>query len=249
MIGVQQSPSETCKAPQSSGPLPRALPQQSSANRDAGLALSALAVTASLLYSLIGYPHRVTLDLFGDPTERDEVSPFVKMLFERGILHEQATFSSLPVLAIDLSTYRGDEKERLTTEAIERGGPLIYGGRIRADDLLVEPDLLRRQGAGYVAGDIKSGAGIEGAEDLSKPKLHYAVQVALYTDILERKGWSAGRILGFEWRDTSPSGAASIEWFDRWTKTHDPAIRARIIDYNEDDCRATRVLLDAIRGL
>jgi len=55
--------------------------------------------------------------------------------------------------------------------------------------------------------------------------------------------------LGFTWRDTHPSGAASIEWFDRWVTTGDPAVRQRILDYNEDDCRATRVLLDGIRGL
>jgi hypothetical protein len=134
------------------------------------------------------------MDLFGDLTERDDVSPFVKMLWERGVLHEQAAISGVGTPVLDLSTYRGDEKERLTTAAILRAEPLIYSGRIRADDLLGEPDLLRRQGGGYVAGDIKSGAGLEGPEDLSKPKLHYAVQVALYTDILERKGWSAGRI-------------------------------------------------------
>ena len=45
---------------------------------------------------------------------------------------------------------------------------------------------------GYVAGDIKSGAGEESREDLSKPKLHYGVQLALYTDILEQKGLSLG---------------------------------------------------------
>jgi predicted RecB family nuclease len=55
--------------------------------------------------------------------------------------------------------------------------------------------------------------------------------------------------LGFKWRDDNPSGAASIEWFDQWVRTGDPAIRQRILDYNEDDCRATRVLLDGIRGL
>jgi hypothetical protein len=44
---------------------------------------------------------------------------------------------------------------------------------------------------------------------------------------------------GKDWRDAHPSGAASIEWFDRWIKTGDPAIRQRILDYNEDDCRAT----------
>jgi predicted RecB family nuclease len=55
--------------------------------------------------------------------------------------------------------------------------------------------------------------------------------------------------LGFAWRDTHPSGAASIEWFDRWVTTRDTAMRQRILDYNEDDCRATRVLLDGIRAL
>jgi predicted RecB family nuclease len=57
------------------------------------------------------------------------------------------------------------------------------------------------------------------------------------------------RHLGFAWRDTHPSGAASVEWFDRWCRDHDPAVRQRILDYNEDDCRATRVLLDGIRAL
>ena len=48
---------------------------------------------------------------------------------------------------------------------------------------------------------------------------------------------------------TRPSGAASIEWFDRWVKTGDDKVRSRILEYNEDDCRATRVLLDGIRAL
>ena len=55
--------------------------------------------------------------------------------------------------------------------------------------------------------------------------------------------------LGFAWRDIHPSGAASIEWFDRWCREHDPAVKKKILDYNEDDCRATRVLLDGIRAL
>jgi predicted RecB family nuclease len=55
--------------------------------------------------------------------------------------------------------------------------------------------------------------------------------------------------LGFKWRDTHPSGAASIQWFDEWAKTGSPETLHRILDYNEDDCRATRVLLDGIREL
>jgi predicted RecB family nuclease len=57
------------------------------------------------------------------------------------------------------------------------------------------------------------------------------------------------KYLGFVWHDPHPSGAASIEWFDRWVQSRDSSIRQRIVEYNEDDCRATRVLLDGIRGL
>ena len=57
------------------------------------------------------------------------------------------------------------------------------------------------------------------------------------------------KYLGFSWRDTDPSGAASIEWFNRWAETRDAAVKQRILDYNEDDCRAMLVLLDGIRAL
>ena len=57
------------------------------------------------------------------------------------------------------------------------------------------------------------------------------------------------KYLGFQWRDTTPSGAASIEWYNRWIETGDPAIKQRILDYNEDDCLATGVVVDGIRAL
>lgn len=150
-------------------------------------------VTAAMLYDLVQCPHRPTMDLFGDPAKRDEVSPFVQLLWEKGTAYEKEVISNLDVPFVDLSIYAGDEKERLTWEAMRRGEPLIYSGRISADDLLGKPDLLRREGEGYVAGDIKAGAGEEGQEDDAKPKKHYAVQLALYTDILERRGLAAGR--------------------------------------------------------
>jgi predicted RecB family nuclease len=151
------------------------------------------AVTAAILYDLVACPHRVTMDLFGDPAERDVVSPFVELLWERGTAFEHETMAGLTLPFLDLSRYAGDEKERQTLAAMNRGEPLIYSGRVHADDLLGEPDLLRREGTAYVAGDIKSGSGEEGPEDLSKPKLHYAVQLGLYTDVLERLGISAAR--------------------------------------------------------
>jgi predicted RecB family nuclease len=82
--------------------------------------------------------------------------------------------------------------------------------------------------------------------------------VDLYTDVVRTATeWptrdhsikTLAKYLGFAWRDIHPSGAASIEWFDRWCRERNPEIRQRILDYNEDDCRATRVLLDGIRSL
>lgn len=337
------------------------------------------AITASMLYSLVSCPHRVTMDVCGDPAQRDPVNAFVEMLWERGSSVERERMAALDVPFVDLQVLTTTEKARKTRAAMADGAPLIYGGRIEADDLLGEPDLLRKEGSGYVPGDIKSGAGEEGGEDEgddSRPKKTYAVQLALYMDILERLGLSAGRrgfiwdvhgaevtydmtaprgvrntetwwdfytaqlttargimarthetlpayasgtcklchwyssclkavkaaadltliselgrskrdamcgeirtvaelatinpeaytkgkktafagigpetlakYLGFRWRDAHPSGAASIQWFDEWVNTGSPEIKQRILDYNEDDCRATRVLLDGIRNL
>lgn len=155
-------------------------------------------VTGSMLYDLAACPHRLHLDTFADPSERNPVSAFIELLWKKGVLHEEEVMAGLETPFTDLSGYRGEEQERKTREAMRRGDALIYSGRIRADDLLGVPDLLRREGAGYLAGDIKSGAGVEGSENLAKPKKHYAVQLALYTDILERTGFSAGR-RGFIW--------------------------------------------------
>jgi predicted RecB family nuclease len=133
------------------------------------------------------------MDIYGDPAKRDEINPFVKLLWEKGSLFEREVIDGLALPYLDLSAYAGEEKERLTLEAMQRGETLIYGGRIQEPGLLGDPDLLRKETGGYVAGDIKSGAGEEGPEDDASPKLHYAVQLALYTEILERKGLLAGR--------------------------------------------------------
>ena len=62
------------------------------------------------------------------------------------------------------------------------------------------PDLLRKIDGAYIPGDIKAAAAEEGGgeDDNGRPKLRYAVQLALYVDILERHGVSAGRH-GFIW--------------------------------------------------
>ena len=57
------------------------------------------------------------------------------------------------------------------------------------------------------------------------------------------------RHLGFDWRDVNASGAASIAWFDEYARTRDPAVKRRILSYNEDDVIASRVVLDGLRAL
>jgi predicted RecB family nuclease len=95
---------------------------------------------------------------------------------------------------------------------------------------------------------------IQEIEDLFNP----AHAIDLYTDVVKKATewptWdfsikTLAKYLGFSWRDTHPSGAASIEWFHRWAATGDPTIRQRVLDYNEDDCRATRIVRDALNDL
>lgn len=90
-------------------------------------------------------------------------------------------------------------------------------------------------------------------EAFSRPAM-----IDLYTDVVRSKTeWplndhsikSIAVYLGFKWRDESPSGANSILWYSRWVATGDPALRDRILIYNEDDCFATMVVLDGVRRL
>src|SRR3954447_2798305 len=108
-----------------------------------------MTVTASVLYDLTQCPERVALDVFGDSRNRDAINPFVRLLWERGTLFERETIASLQLPFLDLSKTDEADRERLTLEAMVRGEPLIYGGRISADDLLGMPDLLRKETGGY----------------------------------------------------------------------------------------------------
>jgi len=48
--------------------------------------------------------------------------------------------------------------------------------------------------------------------------------------------------LGFKWRDETPSGALSIQWYNEYCETKDKSILKRILEYNEDDCKASMVI-------
>ena len=79
--------------------------------------------------------------------------------------------------------------------------------------------------------------------------------IDLYTDaILKYTDWDVGsyslkaiaQYLGFKWRDETPSGALSIQWYNNYLDTGDQKILDRILLYNEDDCIATMVIKDAL---
>ena len=79
--------------------------------------------------------------------------------------------------------------------------------------------------------------------------------IDLYTDvILKHTDWPVGsyslkaiaQYLGFKWRDETPSGALSIQWYNEYLKTSDNKILDRILLYNEDDCIATLVIKDKL---
>jgi len=152
-------------------------------------------ITASMLYDWMFCPHKVYSDLFGDKALKEQPNAFMKLLWEKGNLFETKTMNEIGILYTDLSHLNGKDREQATIDAMNRGDQLIYSGRIRYKNLLGIPDLLRRDKDGYLAGDIKSGAGDEGASDLENgtPKKHYAMQLAFYTDILEKTGFLSKR--------------------------------------------------------
>ena len=52
--------------------------------------------------------------------------------------------------------------------------------------------------------------------------------------------------LGFKWRDKTPSGVLSIQWYNEYVRTKDKNMLNRIIEYNEYDCKATLILKDKL---
>ena len=76
--------------------------------------------------------------------------------------------------------------------------------------------------------------------------------IDLYNVILRHTDWplasysikDIAAYLGFKWRDDTPSGALSIQWYNKYLETKDERIIKRILEYNEDDCKATMALKD-----
>jgi predicted RecB family nuclease len=147
-------------------------------------------ITGSLLRDLVTCERRVHHDAHSDTSLRDSVSAFVQMLWNGGREYEAEVLSGLSAGFTDLREVPLSERVRATEAAMRGGARIVVGGRLAAGDLLGMPDMLERIDGVWTAGDIKSGSplGLDGR----RPRLEYAVQVALYARLLEETGLGRG---------------------------------------------------------
>jgi len=152
-------------------------------------------ITASKLYDYIQCPHRVWRDIYGPQDEKiQETNPFVELLWEKGIKHEEKIVSKLGDF-LNLKDGSLDERFQKTIEAMKNKTSLIYQGVLKHENLLGIPDLLKKlPDDTYMPIDIKAGMGFEGVDEEQgeegKPKKHYAVQLCLYNDLLKKLGFA-----------------------------------------------------------
>lgn len=157
-------------------------------------------ITGSKLYDHIQCPHKVWRDANGPQDEKIvEKNPFVELLWKRGVAHEESVVAGLGEY-LDLRQGTLQERFVKTISAMTNGAPLIYQGVLLYGNLKGIPDLLRRlPGGSYAPIEIKSGMGFEGTADIDdedeegRPKKTYAVQLALYIELLEILGFGKSR--------------------------------------------------------
>lgn len=58
------------------------------------------------------------------------------------------------------------------------------------------------------------------------------------------KDIAKSKFLNFKWRHAKAGGARSIFWYEEWLEKNDRGILNDIVNYNEDDVRATEFLRD-----
>lgn len=189
-------------------------------------------ITASLLYNYLQCPHRVWRDIYGPQDEKDqETNPFVELLWQKGVQHEEKTITKIGEY-LDLGKGSLDERSEKTLEALKNKTPLIYQGVLKHENMLGIPDLLKLlPDNSYMPIDIKSGMGLEGADeetgDEGKPKKHYAVQLCLYNDLLKKLGFAShnnGKIIDIdgeeiEYNLIAPMGIRNkTTWWEEYEK-------------------------------
>jgi len=58
-----------------------------------------------------------------------------------------------------------------------------------------------------------------------------------------------GRFLGFEWANENATGLQAIVLRKNWKKTNAPDIKAQLLQYNEEDCRALKHVVESVGRL
>ena len=77
----------------------------------------------------------------------------------------------------------------------------------------------------------------ERAVDLSEQVKHDAVFPVYFYSLKD-----IAKSIGFKWRHKKAGGGQSICWYEKWLETKDRSVLQEIINYNEDDVRATEHL-------
>lgn len=155
-------------------------------------------ITATDFYNYLQCKYRVYLDRFGDEKIKDKVSVFVKLLWERGIQHEDDVIASIikskgkTFVEIKKDKPANEETFKETLELMKRGIDYIYQGVLIDKNFIGRPDLLEKVGGKskfgnfyYIPVDIKAGRGYEGGdhEDL---KESYLFQLTFYGLLLDK---------------------------------------------------------------
>ena len=142
-------------------------------------------------------------------------------------------------LEADLLRQLVDELQRIDRAVAEVGGTLAIYFYSHA-----EIDEVRRIATASGDEDL-----IAFAKDFASSDRSVDLRVVAESNLVLGHGFRLKKLAtyaGFSWRDEDPSGSASMTWYDRAVGDPDRDIRAanaaRILAYNEDDCRATLAL-------
>jgi hypothetical protein len=74
--------------------------------------------------------------------------------------------------------------------------------------------------------------------------IHPHVYFPVYSNSLK----DIGRFLGFEWTHEDVTGLQSVVWRKNWNQTKAPNIKTQLLQYNQDDCRALKHVVESIGG-
>jgi predicted RecB family nuclease len=75
--------------------------------------------------------------------------------------------------------------------------------------------------------------------------IHPHIYFPVYSNSLK----DIGRFLGFEWAHENATGLQAIVWRKNWNNSKTPDIKAQLLQYNQDDCRALKHVVESMGRL